>query len=516
MIIIDQEIRDAILEHKGSLVVRASAGSGKTTIMVNKIKKVIEEITNHKTVAAITFTKKATQEIRNKYNELGGQDPFLVTTNDSFIEQEIIRPFINDAYRESMFSNYDLSDFNNDYYQSTFTSYDSLIDNLAQNKLLAKYNDNTKNFKFELALKIVKNSAACQEYLKYKYQMIFIDEYQDSDYDMHNLFVYLYKMLSIDLFIVGDTKQAIYLWRGARADIFDQLPDEIEVKRLSHNFRSHPEIVNYAALVHEPDVCISPSSNCEGHVEICDLDNSDLGDLIMSDHINLENEITIIVAKNDEATNYQSFLKENYGLDFEYVPRTPIDDNQSSHTQYLKLIAKYYYEAITIFEFASECGLEVSKTQLNKLKTSMDGLRDLFPVRTDVDFDCERFNDILNDIYSYLEIQLTQSEIKQLYDTLSNDSNRIAFVPSQSKYKIMTVFAAKGLEFDQVIGFGKDYLLTDQNKCNNHYVLITRAKEKVIMINDNVFYRLQVEKRIHSKGMASRHFYKSFNLRSQP
>lgn len=512
MVIIDQKIRDEILKHKGSLVVRASAGSGKTTIMVKKIKKVIEEITNHKTVAAITFTKKATQEIRNKYNELGGQDSFFVTTNDSFIEQEIIRPFINDAYRDSRFSDNDLSDFNNDYSPSVFTTYDSLIYNLAQNKLLAKYSDNTKNFKFELALEIVKNSTACQEYLKYKYQMIFIDEYQDSDSDMHNLFVYLYERLSIDLFIVGDTKQAIYLWRGARADIFEQLPNKIEVKILSHNFRSHPEIVNYAALIHELDDCIFPNRNCERHVEICNLNNSDLGDLIMSDHINREKEITIIVAKNEEATNYQSLLKENYGLDFEYIPRTPIDDNQSSHTQYLKLIARYYYEAITIFEFASECGLEASKTQLNKLKTSMDGLRDLFPVRTDVDFDCERFNDILNDVYSYLEIQFTQSEIKQLYDTFSNDSNKIAYVPSQSKYKIMTIFAAKGLEFDQVIGFGKDYLLSNQNKNNNHYVLITRAKEKVIMI-DGGCYKSDIDKLISSKGINSGCFYSSFKFK---
>lgn len=46
--------------------------------------------------------------------------------------------------------------------------------------------------------------------------MIFIDEYQDSDSMMHELFMYLNSELGIDIFIVGDVKQAIYLWRGAK------------------------------------------------------------------------------------------------------------------------------------------------------------------------------------------------------------------------------------------------------------------------------------------------------------
>lgn len=513
MEIIDQAIRDEILSHDGSLVVRASAGSGKTTIMVKKIKKVLEGIGNHKTVAAITFTKKATQEIKSKYNELGGDKSFFITTNDSFIEQEIIRPFINDAYRDSDFSDYDLSDFNNDYSRSSFTTYDSLLNNLAQKKLLAKYSESDKNFKFELALNIVKKSIACQEYLKYKYQMIFIDEYQDSDMDMHQLFIYLYHNLSINLFIVGDTKQAIYLWRGARADIFEILPDTIIVKRLFHNFRSHPEIVKYASLIHEPDGIIPYDGVFERRVEICNLNHSDVGDVIMSDHINREEEITLIVATNQEAIDYQRNLKDDYGIEFEYIPRTPIDDNQSKHTPYLRLIARYHYGAITIFDFASECGLEFSKTQLIRLNDSMSKLRGLFPLRIDVDFNQDSFDSILHDISTCLDIQFTLNEIQQLHDTLANESHKIAFLQSSSKYKIMTVYSAKGLEFDQVIGFGKDYWLKEQKKNNNHYVLITRAKEKVIMIDDGK-YRQQVDAVIHSRGSEYRdsHFYNYFNM----
>ena len=58
--------------------------------MVEKIKKVLDEIKDHKTVAATTFTRKATQEIRKKCRELGGEKTFLVTTNDSLLSKKLL------------------------------------------------------------------------------------------------------------------------------------------------------------------------------------------------------------------------------------------------------------------------------------------------------------------------------------------------------------------------------------------------------------------------------------------
>lgn len=58
MEIVDEQVRKDILAASGNIIVSASAGSGKTTIMVNKILKKMSEISDHKTVAAITFTVK--------------------------------------------------------------------------------------------------------------------------------------------------------------------------------------------------------------------------------------------------------------------------------------------------------------------------------------------------------------------------------------------------------------------------------------------------------------------------
>ena len=59
-------IQKEIVEESGNLIVRASAGTGKTHTMVSKIVYDIEYQHTHKVVAAITFTIKAANEIKER------------------------------------------------------------------------------------------------------------------------------------------------------------------------------------------------------------------------------------------------------------------------------------------------------------------------------------------------------------------------------------------------------------------------------------------------------------------
>lgn len=52
-------VQEKIVGTPGNLIVKASAGTGKTHTMVNKIVKDIGDNRTHKAVAAITFTIKA-------------------------------------------------------------------------------------------------------------------------------------------------------------------------------------------------------------------------------------------------------------------------------------------------------------------------------------------------------------------------------------------------------------------------------------------------------------------------
>lgn len=64
----------------------------------------------------------------------------------------------------------------------------------------------------------------------------------------------------------------------------------------------------------------------------------------------------------------------------------------------------------------------------------------------------------------------------------------MAFKLIESKYKVMTVFASKGLEFDQVISFSCYYKIYNNENLQNHYVCTTRAKDKFIMFIDGDEY----------------------------
>src|SRR5699024_6264168 len=133
MDIMDQNIRDEIMEDRGNIVISASAGSGKTTMMVDKIKQVLEDTTDHKTVAAITFTNKAADEIKDKSNKINIQKSFIATTNDKFVEKHIIEPFITDTYGY---------EFQNDFtidYTHEFNTFEEGLDSIKSYEILGVY-----------------------------------------------------------------------------------------------------------------------------------------------------------------------------------------------------------------------------------------------------------------------------------------------------------------------------------------------------------------------------------------
>ena len=89
-------VQQQIVDTPGNLIVRASAGTGKTHTMVAKIAAEIEHNHTHKSIAAITFTIKAAQEIKDRLSVDVVQH--FIGTNNSFVIEEVIKPFMKDVY----------------------------------------------------------------------------------------------------------------------------------------------------------------------------------------------------------------------------------------------------------------------------------------------------------------------------------------------------------------------------------------------------------------------------------
>ena len=216
-------IQKEIVEQPGNLIVRASAGTGKTHTMVSKIVYDIEQQHTHKVVAAITFTIKAANEIKERL-PIDTASHFI-GTNNSFAIEEIIKPFMKDVFGME----YKL-DVSTDYSVKVNTFKEGLA-KIKDEQILCSYVNSKENFIFQLALYILKKSKACQLYLQAKSFKFYVDEYQDCDKDMHALFIYICEVLQIDTFVVGDEKQSIYMWRGAYPKAFMSIWDRSDFSK---------------------------------------------------------------------------------------------------------------------------------------------------------------------------------------------------------------------------------------------------------------------------------------------
>lgn len=489
--LIDQKQRDGILTDDNSIVISASAGSGKTTIMVEKIKIELGNIVNHKTVAAITFTVRAAAEIKRKALKVNISREFLTLTNDSFIEHEIIRPFISDAYGIEYSDDY-IVEYGNEY---KFATFENGKQKLLVNNIMGSFRDIKKNFNFQVASDILDRSLAARQYIQAKYATIFIDEYQDSDLDMHIFFMKLKNQLGIKLFIVGDSKQAIYLWRGASKTTFSLLAEEkFSYYELITNFRCHPEIQNYANLFHNPDYLSIKDELSVEKVLHCELTNfvDDINRLVAQGEIDVNKEITVIANFNRDALEKTNQLN-GAGYRFVYIPRTPLDDGiPNGHL--LKELACFTKDYnYSLFDFIENTNLDGRK------QTTLEVEAIIKDLKNNKYWTVQHLTKVILRLFEYLQLSVSENEVKKFCDSIMDNQYEMAFLNTEEKHKVMTVFASKGLEFKQVISFSSYYPIYKNENRENHYVCITRAEEKFVMFINEENYNKHL-KRIVSES----------------
>lgn len=122
-----------------------------------------------------------------------------------------------------------------------------LLKGTLSNKPVLLYRQITK-----LATHIIDTNEYIRKALQMTYEFVFLDEFQDTTYDQYNLLKTCFLGSSCKLTAVGDNKQAIMRWAGAKPDIF---PDYIRdfnsnEYQLLMNHRSVPKLVEFQKEVH--------------------------------------------------------------------------------------------------------------------------------------------------------------------------------------------------------------------------------------------------------------------------
>lgn len=126
-------------------------------------------------------------------------------------------------------------------------------------KCLSIYSNKKKEqglLDFEDILLFTKNileNESVQNALGEKYKFVMVDEYQDTNEIQYHIFLPIVDHLKKNnLFVVGDEKQSIYMFRDAELEVFDKTKSDIKkqsgmdsILELPHSFRMAPELAAF-------------------------------------------------------------------------------------------------------------------------------------------------------------------------------------------------------------------------------------------------------------------------------
>ncbi len=275
----------------GPLLVLAGAGSGKTSVITRKIAYLIESCgIKAQHIAAVTFTNKASREMKERVSQLlqGGTGRGLTVSTFHNLGLNIIRAEYKVAGYKTGFSILDQDDAKNiikdimmrDHNQDddALDMVQSAISNLKNDMLepeqaiamatnpqemmiaqcysvyqrtLRAYNAVDFDDLIWVPTMLFKNYPEVLQRWQNKIRYLLVDEYQDTNTSQYELIKMLLGNRS-GLTVVGDDDQSIYAWRGARPENLNLLKVDyphLKLVKLEQNYRSTGLILNAANKV---------------------------------------------------------------------------------------------------------------------------------------------------------------------------------------------------------------------------------------------------------------------------
>ena len=283
-----------MFKRSGKFVVRACPGSGKTYSVAARLAWKIENWEyKNRGIATLSFTNVAWQEIKNKLvkefnvnRQLG--HPHFLGTIDSFVNQYIFLPFghlVMDCKKRPILVGEPHGSWNSAKYDKDYDGYFEFVSYGLDEKLIFPevpglfhfgYNKfykkdggesgHAKNIRKTktkywargyatqrdanyFAMTILEKYNSIAKALVNRFQMLIIDEAQDTTEIQMRIIDLLLKNGLKEIMLVGDPDQAIYEWNAARPDLFNS---KYEVWKdnsveLNENRRSSQKICNFTS-----------------------------------------------------------------------------------------------------------------------------------------------------------------------------------------------------------------------------------------------------------------------------
>lgn len=267
-------------------VVIAGPGSGKTKTLTTAMAVSLKDIQDPRGVACITYNNECAIELEDRLSNLGiiRSDQNFIGTVHSFALAKIIVPYVK-FFPELLPNNFRvISQSESDtikgevYYSLNFGTdfrYDWRRANAKRMRVVDRetcewrgqdpeLSDLIEAYEKKLrqgglidfddmpliAFRMAKKFEWIRDALKAQFPVLFVDEYQDFGYALHELVQLLCFETGIRLFAVGDADQSIYGFAGANPKLLENLANRNDVDdiRLRINYRSGSDIIQ-ASLI---------------------------------------------------------------------------------------------------------------------------------------------------------------------------------------------------------------------------------------------------------------------------
>ncbi len=369
----NEEQKKAIVANSKNILCIAGAGSGKTTVLTKRIEFLTKfRGVKSKDILAITFTKKAKEEMAGRLKELGVIGCHVETFN-SFCEKILKRKgnlIYENEVRVASFS--DKIRLVNNSLKRLGVPLDTIADDYFNKRQLREkskdelffifvndvfsivdfYKNKEENFKefylleknsvkkrvakvvYDVAVDVSKSLRRSSlrdftdqiidtlrlfrkcpdEILKFKH--VLVDEFQDVNLVQNEL---LKTLNSENLFAVGDPRQAIYGWRGSDISFILNFPKNFEgteVVILKKNYRSCKQIVDVSNIAAEsmrlPDLISSKEDDNEKHLFLVEQQSEMMEKVFVAEAIknskNKRNEIFVLARTNRILENFADYF----------------------------------------------------------------------------------------------------------------------------------------------------------------------------------------------------------------
>lgn len=457
---LDEFQESAVKNTNNQLLIIAGPGSGKTTVLTKRIAYLIsEKIMPAKNCLAITFTKKAANEMRERLSLLLKDE----------VKDLNIHTFHSLCY-SILKENREVLGLSEDFRVIS-----------KEEKSLYKENELPENLlEFDdlitLTLKLFKENREVLKSYQERYKYVSVDEYQDIDVNQYEL-IKLLVPSDGNILAIGDPNQAIYGFRGGNSKFFNNFKEDypnVQLVNLKNNYRSTNIIVDASNQMINSFNIISKYDKPHEKITIHTAPTD-------------KAEAEFVVSKIESMIGGNSFFsfdsdraegqEENYSFsDFAILYRTS--------TQLKPVIEALQRSGMPFVKLSNDllCENKHIRNFLQGLSEDLPILEQIKDLEGKIDDYILKYLEKLSETFSTREEFIHEVSFLTESDTLDERADRIS---------LMTLHASKGLEFKCVFIIGlEDGIMplyraeTPEEKEEEQrllYVGMTRAEQRLFL-----------------------------------